>query len=188
MIMFPIENHSIKEINAFKKEAKFHTIAGGKRMSEITVRKFKLADLGAVKQIARGLHPEWFTEEALVNIPRDIQFSKCFVAELEHQVVGFVSVISHDGRPMIGWLGTEKRLRGKRIGKKLVERVVAELKSFGYRELRVQTVGECQPVYEPYEMTLKFYESMGFKVEKRGRLREDLGYKWRFSTLRKSLK
>jgi GNAT superfamily N-acetyltransferase len=156
-------------------------------MAKITVRKFRLADLAAVSQIARGLHPEWFTEEALTNIPRDIQFAKCFIAEREGQVVGFISVHSHDGKPMIGWLGTEKKLRGKRIGRHLMERVVSELKGFGYRELRVETVGECEPVYEPYEQTLKFYESMGFMMEKKGRLREDLGYKWRFSTLRKSL-
>jgi len=157
-------------------------------MLEITIRKFKLADSDAVNRIARGLHPEWFTEEALANIPRDIQLAKCFVAELEDQVVGFISVFSHDGKPMIGWLGTEKKLRGNRIGQHLVERVISELREFGYREIRVQTVGECEPPYKPYEQTLRFYESMGFKVEKRGRLREDLGFKWRFSTLRKSLK
>lgn len=156
-------------------------------MAEITVRKFKLADLDEVNQVASGLHPEWFTEEALANIPRDIQFARCFVAELEESVVGFISVHSYDGKPMIGWLGTEKKLRGKRIGRHLVERVVAELKEFGYRDLRVQTVGECEPPYDPYVQTLQFYESLGFKVEKRGRLREDLGYKWRFSTLRKTL-
>jgi GNAT superfamily N-acetyltransferase len=178
----------IKKINSSKKGGKFHTIGKGKRMSEITVRKFKLADLDAVNQIARGLHPEWFTEEALTNIPRDIQFAKCFVAELEERVVGFVSVFSHDGRPMIGWLGTEKRLRGKRIGRHLLERVISELKDFGYRDIRVQTVGECEPPYEPYEQTLQFYNSMGFKIEKKGRLREDLGFKWRYSTLRKSLR
>jgi GNAT superfamily N-acetyltransferase len=159
----------------------------GEKMAEITVRKFRQADLEDIEQIARGLHPEWFTEEALANIPRDIQFAKCFVAEMEDSVVGFISVHSYDGKPMIGWLGTEKKLRGKRIGRHLMERVESELKGFGYRELRVQTVGECDPPYKPYEQTLQFYESMGFKVEKRGRLREDLGYKWRFSTLRKNL-
>ncbi|MGD9347135.1 MAG: hypothetical protein PVH84_14800, partial [Candidatus Aminicenantes bacterium] len=58
---------------------------------------------------------------------------------------------------------------------------------FGYKDLRVETVGECSPVYEPYAETLRFYESLGFEVEKRGRLRTDLGYKWRHSILRKRL-
>lgn len=156
-------------------------------MEDIRVRKFKASDLNAIQRIARGLHPEWFTEEALANIPRDIQYAKCFVAVLEGKVVGFISVHSHDGRPMIGWLGTEKKLRGKRIGRHLVEKVVSELKGFGYRHLRVETVGECDPKYEPYEQTRQFYASMGFRMEKKGRLREDLGYKWRLSTLRKNL-
>lgn len=156
-------------------------------MQEIRVRKFKKTDLGAIKQIARGLHPEWFTEEALTNIPRDIQYGQCFVAEQEDNIVGFISVHSYDGKPMIGWMGTEKKLRRMQIGRHLVEKVVSELQRLGYRYLRVETVGECEPKYEPYEQTLKFYESMGFMTEKKGRLREDLGYKWRLSTLRKNL-
>ena len=44
------------------------------------VRKFKISDIGSIKRIAKTLHPEWFTEEALENIPRDIRFARCFVA------------------------------------------------------------------------------------------------------------
>ena len=88
---------------------------------------------------------------------------------------------------MIGWLGVDYRLRGEGIGKLLLEKVESELMKFGYKDLRVETVGECSPVYEPYAETLKFYKTMGFEVEKRGRLRDNMGYKWRHSTLRKKL-
>lgn len=156
-------------------------------MTDTVIRKLKVSDLNSINKISQGLHPEWFTEEALENIPRDIQFSKCLVAEKKGRVVGFVSVFSHDGKPMIGWLGIDKKMRGKKIGKLLIERAEIELESLGYKDLRVETVGECTPLYEPYVQTLKFYESMGFRVEKRGRLRIDLGYKWRLSTLKKKL-
>jgi len=63
--MFPIQCHFIKKINTSKNKIKFHTIHEGEKMAEIAVRKFRLADLDGIKQIARGLHPEWFTEEAL---------------------------------------------------------------------------------------------------------------------------
>jgi ribosomal protein S18 acetylase RimI-like enzyme len=151
------------------------------------VRKLKISDLASIKRIAKALHPEWFTKEALQNIPRDIQFARCFVIEKNGTIVGFISVHSHDGNPMIGWLGVDPQSRREGIGKLLLEKVESELKKFGYKDLRVETVGECTPIYEPYAETLKFYESMGFEMEKRGRLKNDMGYKWRYSTLKKEL-
>ena len=155
--------------------------------SAYLVRKFKLSDLPSIERIAKALHPEWFTEEALRNIPRDIQFALCFVIETKGKTAGFISVHSHDGNPMIGWLGVDPKLRGEGIGKILFRKVESELIKFGYKSLRVETVGECAPVYEPYAETLKFYKSMGFEVEKKGRLRNDMGFKWRYSTLKKKL-
>jgi ribosomal protein S18 acetylase RimI-like enzyme len=157
------------------------------KKSKFLVRKFKASDLDSIKRICRELHPEWFTEEALANIPRDIQFARCFVVEIKSRIVGFVSVHSHDGKPMIGWLGVDNRLRGEGIGKLLLEKVEKELIKFGYKDLRVETVGECYPVYKPYIETLKFYKTMGFEFEKRGRLRNNMGYNWRLSTLKKKL-
>lgn len=151
------------------------------------VRRFKVSDLNSIKRIIKNLHPEWFTEEALENIPRDIQFARCFVVEKNGKIVGFISVHSHDGKPMIGWLGVDLKMRGKGIGKLMLVKVESELIKFGYKNLRVETVGECTPVYKPYAATLKFYKSAGFEIEKRGRLRNDMGYKWRHSTLRKKL-
>ena len=149
------------------------------------VRGFKRSDLNSIKRIIINLHPEWFTEEALENIPRDIQFAKCYVIEKLGQIAGFISVHSHDGKPMIGWLGVDPKSRGEGVGKLLLEKVECDLLKFEYKDLRVETVGECTPVYKPYKETLEFYKAMGFEIEKRGRLRNDLGYKWRYSTLRK---
>lgn len=155
--------------------------------NKFLVREFKISDLPSIKHISQELHPEWFTEAALENIPRDIQFARCFVIETNKKIVGFVSIHSYDGKPMIGWLGVDPRLRGKGIGKQLLDKAESELLKFGYKDLRVETVGECIPVYEPYAETLKFYLSQGFEIEKKGRLRIDLGYKWRLSTLKKKL-
>jgi GNAT superfamily N-acetyltransferase len=151
------------------------------------VRSYKSSDLISIKQISQRLHPEWFTEESLENIPRDIQFARCFVVEKKGIIVGFISIHSHDGKPMIGWLGVDPKMRGEGLGMLMLEHVENELMKLGYKDLRVETVGECVPVYKPYADTLKFYKSAGFKIEKRGRLRNDMGYKWRYSTLRKKL-
>lgn len=158
-----------------------------KKKDKLLTRKFRISDLTSIKRIIKELHPEWFTKQALANIPRDIQFARCYVVEKSGDIFGFVSVHSYDGQPMIGWLGVDKRMRGKGIGKLLIAKVEDTLIKFGYKDLRVETVGECSPVYEPYAETLRFYESLGFEVEKRGRLRTDLGYKWRHSILRKRL-
>ena len=132
------------------------------KKSKFLVRKFKASDLDSIERIIKELHPEWFTEEALENIPRDIQFARCFVIERNRKIVGFVSVHSYNGKPMIGWLGVDSKLRGEGIGRLLFEKVESELKKHGYKELRVETVGECSPVYKPYAETLKFYKTMGF--------------------------
>jgi len=151
------------------------------------VREFRSSDLDSIKRLIQDLHPEWFTEEALENIPRDIQFARCYVVERAEIIVGFISVHSHDGKSMIGWLGVDKKLRGVGIGRLLLKKVENELKKLGYKDLSVETVGECTPLYKPYAETLKFYISMGFEVVKKGRLRNNRGYKWRYSSLRKKL-
>ncbi len=156
-------------------------------MGATRVRDFQLSDLAAIEALARSLHPEWFTEEALVNISRDIQFARCFVSERGDRVTGFASLHCHDGKPMLDWLGVDRRERGAGIGRALVARVEEELRRFDYRDLRVETVGECTPAYPPYAETLRFYESLGFTIEKKGRLRHDMGYAWRYSTLKKRL-
>jgi len=155
--------------------------------SNLFIRKFKVSDISSIKRINKILHPEWFTEEALENIPRDIQFARCFVIEKNGIIVGFISVHSHDGNPKIGWFGVDPQLRREGIGQLLLEKVESELIKFGYKDLRVETVGECIPVYKPYAATLEFYKSMGFEIEKRGRIRNDMGFKWRYSTLKKKL-
>ena len=153
----------------------------------LSVRRFKVSDVDSINQICRALHPDWFTEEALLNISRDIRFARCFVAEWNEKLVGFISVHSYDGKPMIGWLGVDPRIRGKGVGNQLIQKVEQELNRYGYKTLRVETVGECFPTYQPYTETLKFYKSCGFEIEKRGRLRENMGFKWRLSTLKKMI-
>lgn len=154
---------------------------------ERKIREFRTSDLESIERLIAGLHPDWFTEEALENIPRDIRLARCLVFEKDARVTGFISVHSHDGKPMIGWLGVDRRERGSGIGRDLVTAVEEELRRFGYRDLRVETVGECTPPYVPYVETLRFYRSLGFTVEKRGRLRHDMGFAWRYSTLKKKL-
>jgi len=114
-------------------------------MEGVKIRKFRASDLGAIGRIAKSLHPEWFTEEALKNIPRDIQFTKCFVAEKDERIIGFISVYSDLGKPMIGWIGVNKKLRGRGIGRQLVEFVESVVDNFlaPTWELHKETEKKC---------------------------------------------
>jgi GNAT superfamily N-acetyltransferase len=156
-------------------------------VAKAIIRPFRKTDLLSIKKLIHDLHPEWFTEDALKNIPRDIQLARCLVAEAGGRIVGFVSFHSEDGMPMLSWLATDRSRRGTGVGRLLVDAAVDELQALGYRDVRVRTVGECEPIYPPYAETLSFYKSMDFEIEKKGRLRQDLGYRWRYATLRKRL-
>ena len=122
------------------------------------VRRFKVSDLNSIKRIIENLHPGWFTEEALMNIPRDIQFSRCFVAEENGRIAGFISVCSHDGKPMIGWLGVDLKFRGKGIGRALVLEALKGLRQRKgdevYLEVRVSNT-----------TAVKLYQNISFHIK-----------------------
>lgn len=151
------------------------------------IREFKQSDLDGIKKIIKALHPKWFDKKALKNIPIDVQLQKCFVAEDENGVVGFITIYSEEGEGELGWIGVKPDLHRKGIGKKLLKRAETELKKVGAKVLRVKTIGETRPRYKPYEETVKFYEIFGFKVEKKSKAKEEKGYKYRMYTFKKIL-
>ena len=45
------------------------------------IRPYQSGDLIHIKSIVKKLHPQWFDENALKNIPIDAQLGKTYVAE-----------------------------------------------------------------------------------------------------------
>jgi len=130
----------------------------------------------------------WFTEEARKKfIPLDIRVQKGFVAEEDGKVVGFITYTTYDYNPIIGWIGVDPDYHRKGVGKALVERVENELKGIGAEMLSVETPTKEEGIGSSYEGTYKFYEAMGFEVE-RTRVIESEGIRTNMAILKKSLK
>lgn len=134
----------------------------------ITIRPGTTNDHKAILKIASVL-TDWFDKDALSRaIPADLNFHRTLVAEIDDEVVGFVTYTSHEGNVFIGWLGVDQKLHRNGIGTKLIETLEKELAKNGIAKLEVETLSETIN-HPPYIPTRAFYEKMGFE---KGELRE----------------
>jgi GNAT superfamily N-acetyltransferase len=152
------------------------------------VRKFRRSDLDEVNKIIENLHPKWFDDGAVDNIPIDINFQKTFVATNNNSIVGFICLRSQDGKPYIGWMAVSPVLHNKGIGKLLINKVQEAVLHAGAKTLRVVTVVEQKPTDESYDNTVKFYEACGFIIETKSEPKQSGEYIYRMGTMLKSLK
>ena len=130
----------------------------------------------------------WFTEEARKTlIPIDIRNQKGFVAEEYEKIVGFITYTTDDNDPEIGWIGVHPDYHRKGVARALVKRVEDELKRAGAETLCVETPTKEEGIGSSYEGTYKFYEAMGFEIEKT-RFIESEGIKTSMAIMKKPLK
>jgi len=152
------------------------------------VRGFRQKDLDGVNKIIENLHPKWFDDGALNNIPIDINFQKTFVATDNNNIIGFICLRSQDGKPYIGWMGVSPTFHNKGIGKLLIKRVQETVLQAGTNTLRVITVIEQKPTDESYDNTVKFYAACGFIIETKSEPKQSGEFIYRMGTMLKSLK
>lgn len=151
------------------------------------IKEFHVQDLAGLIRLINQLHPKWFDKQAVRNIPVDISFQKCFIAKDKEQIVGFISIVSQDGKPYIGWFGVVPNLHRQGIGKLLLEQVERELKKTNAEDLRVKTVIEQDPLDGSYDNTIKFYTALGFKLEEKFEIQKYKHYKFRMGILKKPI-
>lgn len=112
----------------------------------------------------------WFTERAWSRyIPFDIRIHNGFVAEKDGLLLGFITYTSYDTpalSPYISWIAVGRRHQGKGAGRRLVARVEREVLKAGVNSLFVETPSEAAGKGTEYEETYKFYERIGFKLER----------------------
>lgn len=119
-------------------------------------------DVVAVLAVARAL-PEWFNAAGLAQIAAEVPHQQGAVAEVEGEVVGFVTWCTHDdGVGEIAWLGVSAGCHRRGIGSRLLAFAEDDLRSSGVTEVLVETLGESVD-YEPYEGTRAFYRAAGFR-------------------------
>jgi len=79
----------------------------------------------------------------------------CFVAERDAGVVGVLTTTTYDGLAFLGAVIVVPELRGKGVGKEMMEAALAHLRKTGVRTVRLNA----------YLNAIPFYERLGFQRE-----------------------
>src|SRR5256886_8227722 len=79
----------------------------------------------------------------------------CFAAERDGRVVGVLTTTTYDGLAFLGAVIVSPELRGKGVGKQMMEAAMAHLRSTGVRTVRLNA----------YLNAIPFYERLGFQRE-----------------------
>jgi ribosomal protein S18 acetylase RimI-like enzyme len=79
----------------------------------------------------------------------------CFAAEIEAHVVGVLTTTTYDGLAFLGAVIVSPELRGKGVGKQMMEAALAHLRQGGVKTVRLNA----------YLNAVRFYERLGFHGE-----------------------
>jgi GNAT superfamily N-acetyltransferase len=134
--------------------------AESKRQPPLVLRPLRPHYHDAAVKVAAAL-PEWFTPQGLAEIAIDLRFASGYVAMIGSKLVGFIAFTVTEATATINWMGVLSELHRRGIGRRLVDRVIDDLRSAGVREVLVPTLGDSVN-YAPYESTRAFYRAMGF--------------------------
>lgn len=115
-----------------------------------------------VERILRTL-PRWFgIEEALLMYVADSAAKPTFAAEIDGQLVGFITLTQHFPEAWdVHCIAVAAGNRNGGVGTALLERAERYAAEQGARFLQVKTVAHTSPSPE-YAETRKFYEAKGF--------------------------
>lgn len=125
------------------------------------IRKFRGGDISGIIEMCRRLK-EWFTSEAIISIKTDLNINNSFVVVEKDKIIGFLSYYSSYAVFHIGWMGVDNRHQRKGIGTLLINKLIEVAKKYGVKSIQVETLAEKEK-YEPYELTRRFYKSLGFE-------------------------
>lgn len=115
--------------------------------------------------VARAL-PEFFMENAVVQIEADVRKHPTYVAEQRtggsQSIVGF-AVVERKGSKVaeLLWMAVHPEQQRKGVGTALLSALENDLRADGFELLVVKTLA-AEARYAPYEGTRQFYEGEGF--------------------------
>jgi GNAT superfamily N-acetyltransferase len=126
----------------------------------IAIRDYRPSDVDEVRTLVLEAENfgEPFLETELLNIKKNTTagLGKIFVATLEGEVVGFISLGRRIFALMIDSIIVTRQHQRKGVGRRLVEHAVEYAKSTGYQVLRTDT-----GTFMDY--AIKFYLACGFE-------------------------
>jgi GNAT superfamily N-acetyltransferase len=115
-----------------------------------------------IERILRSL-PRWFgIEEALVKYVADTASRPTFAAQIDGQLVGFITLTQHFPEAWeVHCIAVAAESRNVGVGTALLQRAERYAADRGAKFLQVKTVAATSPSAE-YAQTRKFYEAKGF--------------------------
>jgi N-acetylglutamate synthase-like GNAT family acetyltransferase len=128
----------------------------------ISIRPKKDGETAVCESILRSL-PEWFgIEAAIVRYCRDICVMDTYVAEVEGDIAGFITLHEHNPYSVeIQVMAVRQPKHRSGIGQGLVNHAECLLRLKSVEYLTVKTLGSSKPSVQ-YEQTRKFYMAAGF--------------------------
>jgi len=127
--------------------------ATGEVMEGTRIRRLEERDIDAAIALT-GLEAWGYTRE---DFRRLLVLSPdgCFAAERDGRVVGVLTTTTYDGLAFLGAVIVAPELRGKGVGKEMMEAALAHLRATGVRTVRLNA----------YFNAIPFYERLGFQRE-----------------------
>ena len=115
------------------------------------------------ENILRAL-PSWFgIEEAIVEYCGDIKKMETYVAKIDDQVVGFLTLNTHNEfTAEIQVIAVKEDTHRQGVGKQLTHHIENILQTRTMEYLTVKTLGPSKASKE-YDLTRQFYMAMGFR-------------------------
>lgn len=112
-------------------------------------------------EVGRRL-PEFFNQQGLLDMERDLKEHLLYIALEDQIVVGFIALeLESKEVAEISWMAVAPEKQGQGVGKELMAVVVKDLKVQRLKLLKVKTLSAIAD-YRPYEGTRAFYEKRGF--------------------------
>jgi len=127
-----------------------------------TLRPIRDGEQAFCEHVLRAL-PDWFgIESALVDYVQATREKPTWIAEVNREPVGFITVHEHtQAAAEIHCMAILPEAHRKGVGLAMVKCVESDLHSRGFRFLQVKTLGPSRPDAF-YECTREFYEAAGF--------------------------
>jgi ribosomal protein S18 acetylase RimI-like enzyme len=132
-------------------------------MSQVEIREIEENRGIICNDLLRSL-PLWFgIEAAIQQYVSDVEAMPTFAAYVENKAVGFISLNRHnEWTAEVHVMGVRAEFHRRGIGRRLLDVSQDYLKAHKCEFLSVKTLSPSKPNKE-YEITRKFYYSMGFR-------------------------
>jgi ribosomal protein S18 acetylase RimI-like enzyme len=132
----------------------------------LEIRALTPADAEACDAVLRSLPYHFGDPGGQEECARAVRACDGLVALRDGEIVGFLTIEPHfETTSEITWMAVHAGHRGQRIGHRMIERLVSDLRAAGQRFLFVATLSDLRPepgVKDGYNRTRAFYRSAGF--------------------------